>query len=162
MSVLAVLDLLGVAVFAASGALAAVHARLDVFGVAVLAAVTALGGGIVRDVLIGVTPPRSLTQWPSLAVPLAVALVVFRWHPAVARLRRGVQLADAFGLALFVVTGTAAALAAQAPAVTAAIVGVITGVGGGVLIARRSDVRKGVLMLVLAAVLVGNVFIWTL
>jgi len=132
-SVLAVLDLLGVAVFAASGALAAVHARLDVFGVAVLAAVTALGGGIVRDVLIGVTPPRSLTQWPSLAVPLVVALAVFRWHPAVARLRRGVQLADAFGLALFVVTGTAAALAAQAPAVTAAIVGVLTGVGGGVL-----------------------------
>ena len=130
---LAALDLLGVAVLAVSGALAAVHARLDVFGVIVLAAVTALGGGIVRDVLLGVTPPSTLRQWPYLVVPAVVALIVFRWHPAVARLRRGVQLADGLGLALFVTTGTTAALATGAPAVTAALVGVITGVGGGVL-----------------------------
>lgn len=130
---LLVLDLLGVAVFAASGALAAVHARLDVFGVAVLAAVTALGGGIVRDVLLGVTPPSTLRQWPYLVVPAVVALLVFRWHPAFARLRRGVQLLDALGLALFVTTGTTVALAAGAPAVTAGLIGVITGVGGGVL-----------------------------
>ena len=131
--VLLVLDLVGVAVFAASGALAAVHARLDVFGVIVLAAVTALGGGIVRDVLLGVAPPSTLRQWPYLVVPAVVALLVFRWHPAVARLRRAVQLADALGLALFVVTGTAVALGTGAPAVTSALVGVITGVGGGVL-----------------------------
>jgi uncharacterized membrane protein YeiH len=131
--VLVVLDLLGVAVFAASGALAAVHARLDVFGVVVLAAVTALGGGIVRDLLLGITPPSTLRQWPYLLVPAVVALLVFRWHPAVARLRRGVQLADALGLALFVTTGTAVALGTGAPAITSALVGVITGVGGGVL-----------------------------
>jgi uncharacterized membrane protein YeiH len=131
--VLLVLDLLGVAVFAASGALAAVHARLDVFGVMVLGAVTGLGGGIVRDVLLGVTPPSTLRQWPYLVVPAVVALAVFGWHPAVTRLRRAVQLADALGLALFVTTGTVTALAAGAPAVTAALVGVITGVGGGVL-----------------------------
>lgn len=130
---LVVFDLLGVAVFAASGALAAVHSRLDVFGVVVLAAVTALGGGIVRDVLLGVTPPSTLRQWPYLLVPAVVALVVFRWHPAVARLRRGVQLADALGLALFATTGTAVALGTGAPAVTAGLVGVITGVGGGML-----------------------------
>lgn len=133
MSVLTVLDLLGVAVFAASGALAAVHAKLDVFGVVVLGAVTALGGGVLRDVLLGATPPASLRQWPYLVVPAVVALLVFRWHPTVERLRRGVQLADAFGLALFVTTGTAVALAAGAPAVTSALVGVITGIGGGVL-----------------------------
>jgi uncharacterized membrane protein YeiH len=131
--VLVALDLLGVAVFAASGALAAVHARLDVFGVIVLAAITALGGGVIRDVLLGVTPPSTLRQWPYLVVPAVVALLVFRWHPAVARLRRGVQLADAFGLALFATTGTAVALATGAPAVTSALVGVITGIGGGVL-----------------------------
>jgi uncharacterized membrane protein YeiH len=130
---LVVFDLLGVAVFAVSGALAAVHARLDVFGVMVLAIVTALGGGIMRDVLLGVTPPSTLRQWPYLVVPAVVALVVFRWHPAVARLRPGVQLADALGLALFVTTGTTVALGSGAPAVTAALVGVITGVGGGVL-----------------------------
>jgi uncharacterized membrane protein YeiH len=130
---LVALDLLGVAVFAASGALAAVHARLDLFGVVVLAAVTSLGGGIVRDVLLGVTPPSTLRQWPYLVVPAVIALLVFRWHPAVTRLRRGVQLADALGLALFSTTGTAVALAAGAPGVTSAIVGVITGIGGGVL-----------------------------
>jgi uncharacterized membrane protein YeiH len=130
---LVVFDLLGVAVFAVSGALAAVHARLDVFGVMVLAIVTALGGGIMRDVLLGVTPPSTLRQWPYLVVPAMVALVVFRWHPAVARLRPGVQLADALGLALFVTTGTTVALGSGVPAVTAALVGVITGVGGGVL-----------------------------
>ncbi|MGI5128365.1 trimeric intracellular cation channel family protein [Pseudonocardia sp. CA-107938] len=133
MTVVSVLDLLGVAVFAASGALAAVHAKLDVFGVVVLAAVTAIGGGVVRDVLLGITPPTSLRQWEYLVVPAAVALLVFRWHPAVARLRRAVQLADALGLALFVTTGTSVALAAGAPAVTSALVGVITGIGGGVL-----------------------------
>jgi len=133
MTLLLVLDLLGVAVFAASGALAAVHAKLDVFGVVVLAAVTAIGGGVVRDVLLGITPPSSLTQWPYLVVPAVVALLVFRWHPAVARLRRAVQLADALGLALFVTTGTSVALATGAPAVTSALVGVITGIGGGVL-----------------------------
>jgi uncharacterized membrane protein YeiH len=133
MTVLVVLDLLGVAVFAASGALAAVHAKLDVFGVVVLAAVTAIGGGVVRDVLLGIVPPTSLRQWIYLVVPAVVALLVFRWHPAVARLRRAVQLADALGLALFVTTGTSVALATGAPAATSALVGVITGVGGGVL-----------------------------
>lgn len=133
MTVLVVLDLLGVAVFAASGALAAVHAKLDVFGVVVLAAVTAIGGGVVRDVLLGIVPPTSLRQWIYLAVPAVVALLVFRWHPAVAWLRRAVQLADALGLALFVTTGTSVALATGAPAVTSALVGVITGIGGGVL-----------------------------
>ncbi|HVL83746.1 MAG TPA: trimeric intracellular cation channel family protein [Pseudonocardia sp.] len=130
---LVVLDLLGVAVFAVSGALAAVQARLDVFGVVVLAAVTALGGGIIRDVLLGITPPTTLRQWPYLVVPAVVALAMFRWHPAVARLRRGVLLADAFGLALFATTGTAIALRTGAPAVTAVLVGMVTGIGGGVL-----------------------------
>lgn len=132
-SVPTVLDLLGVAVFAVSGALAAVRSRLDVFGVVVLAGVTAIGGGVVRDVLLGITPPTTLRQWPYLIVPAVVGIVVWRLHPAVARLRRAMLLADALGLALFATTGTAVALAAGAPAVTAGLVGVTTGVGGGVL-----------------------------
>jgi len=132
-SVPTVLDLLGVAVFAVSGALAAVRSRLDVFGVVVLAGVTAIGGGVVRDVLLGITPPTTLRQWPYLIVPAVVGIVVWRFHPAVARLRRAMLLADALGLALFATTGTAVALAAGAPGVTAGLVGVTTGVGGGVL-----------------------------
>ncbi|MCU1630214.1 MAG: hypothetical protein JWP64_5163 [Pseudonocardia sp.] len=130
---LVVLDLIGVAVFAVSGALAAVYARLDVFGVLVLACVTALGGGVVRDLLLGIDPPTTLRHWQYLVTPVVVALVVFRFHPAVARLRRGTQLADALGLALFVTTATSTGLATGAPGITSAIVGVITGVGGGVL-----------------------------
>ena len=130
---LVVLDLTGVAVFAVSGALAAVYARLDVFGVLVLACVTALGGGVVRDLLLGIDPPTTLRHWQYLVTPVVVALVVFRFHPAVARLRRGTQLADALGLALFVTTATSTGLATGAPGITSAIVGVITGVGGGVL-----------------------------
>lgn len=132
-SVPSVLDLLGVAVFAVSGALAAVRSQLDVFGVTVLAGVTAIGGGVARDVLLGITPPTTLRQWPYLIVPAVVGLVVWRFHPAVARLRRAMLIADALGLALFATTGTAVALAAGAPAVTAVLVGVTTGVGGGVL-----------------------------
>ncbi|MCW0213722.1 MAG: TRIC cation channel family protein [Pseudonocardia sp.] len=124
---------MGVAVFAVSGALAAVHARLDVFGVLVLACVTSLGGGVIRDVLLGISPPTTLRQWPYLVTPVVIGLVVFRFHPAVTRLRRGTQLADALGLALFVTTATATGLATGAPGVTSAIVGVITGIGGGVL-----------------------------
>lgn len=132
-SVATVLDLLGVAVFAASGALAAVRSSMDLFGITVLAGVTAIGGGVVRDVLLGITPPTTLRQWPYLLVPAVVGVAVWRFHPAVARLRRAMLLADALGLALFATTGTAVALAAGAPAVTAALVGVTTGVGGGVL-----------------------------
>lgn len=66
-------------------------------------------------------------------VPAVVGLVVWRFHPAADRLRRAMLIADALALALFATTGTAVALAAGAPAVTAVLVGVTTGVGGGVL-----------------------------
>lgn len=129
---LLVLDLLGVAVFALSGALAAVNAKLNVFGVVVLAMVTSIGGGVLRDLLIGNTP-STVRQWPIFVVQIVVALIVFRWHPPVSRLRNGVQLADAFGLALFVTTGTLTALAAGAPIATAGMVGVLSGIGGGMV-----------------------------
>jgi uncharacterized membrane protein YeiH len=130
---LTVLQLIGVGVFAASGALAAVRARLDVFGVAVVGVTTALGGGVVRDVLLGVHPPAVFHNWPFLAVPAAVSLAVFRWHPQVARLRRAMLLADAVGLGLFVTSGTAAALAMGVPRYDAWLVGMTAGIGGGVM-----------------------------
>jgi uncharacterized membrane protein YeiH len=130
---LIVLDLAGIAVFAVSGALAAVAARMDVFGVVTVAALTGLGGGVVRDVLLGITPPTSLRQWPYLLVPVVVGIAVFAFHPLVSKLRRAVQWADAFGLALFATAGAGTALATGAPAVTAVVVGLITAIGGGVL-----------------------------
>jgi uncharacterized membrane protein YeiH len=130
---LTALELIGVGVFAASGALAAVRARLDVFGVAVLGLTTALGGGVIRDVLLGVHPPAVFHHWPFLVVPAAVSLAVFRLHPQVARLRRAMLLADAIGLGLFVTSGTAGALAAGVPRYDAWLVGMTVGIGGGVL-----------------------------
>ncbi|HEX6347579.1 trimeric intracellular cation channel family protein [Umezawaea sp.] len=130
---LIVLELVGIAVFAASGALAAVRARLDVFGVIVLALTTALGGGVIRDVLLGVHPPSSLVKWPYLLVPGVTGLLVFWFHPQVAKLRRAVLLLDAIGLGLFVTGGTSTALALGAPPYTACLIGMTTGIGGGAL-----------------------------
>lgn len=78
-----------------------------------MSTLTGLAGGIVRDLLLGVTPPKTLRAWPSLAVPAAAALLVFRFHPAINRLRRAVLLADAVGLGLFTTVGTATALAVE-------------------------------------------------
>jgi uncharacterized membrane protein YeiH len=127
------LDLAGCFVFALSGGLAAVRARLDVFGVVVVATVTAIGGGVLRDVLAGVTPPNALRHWPYLAVPAAAAVVVFVWHPQVNRMRRPIVVLDAAGLGLFTVTGTRLALDHGLGPAGAVALGVLTGIGGGVL-----------------------------
>ncbi|HEX3588897.1 MAG TPA: trimeric intracellular cation channel family protein [Pseudonocardiaceae bacterium] len=128
-----VLQLAGIGVFAASGALAAVRARLDVFGVAVVGMTTALGGGLIRDVLLGIHPPTALVHWPYLLVPVAVSLGVCWLHPQIARLRRAMLLADAVGLGLFVTSSTATALLFGVPRYDAWLVGMTAGIGGGVL-----------------------------
>ena len=130
---LLVLELIGIAVFAASGALAGVRARLDVFGVVILAMTTALGGGILRDVLLDVSPPTSLRDWRYLLVTAVTGLVVFWVHPHMAKLRRAMLLADAVGLGLFTTAGTITALELGAPAYTACLIGMTTGIGGGAL-----------------------------
>ncbi|APU18695.1 trimeric intracellular cation channel family protein [Actinoalloteichus sp. GBA129-24] len=130
---LLVLEFLGVAAFAVSGALAAVRARLDLFGVVVLGMVTALGGGVIRDLMLDVHPPTTLQDWRYLLVSGAAGLLAFQFHPQLARLRRAVLLADAVGLGLFVTSGTATALALGAPVYTSCLIGLITGIGGGIL-----------------------------
>lgn len=127
------LDVAGSFVFALSGALAAVRARLDVFGVVVVATVTAVGGGVLRDVLLGLTPPNALRHWWYLAVPAAAAVLVFVWHPQVTRMLRPIVVLDAAGLGLFTVTGTRLALEQGLGAAGACALGVLTGIGGGVI-----------------------------
>ncbi|MGW4483093.1 trimeric intracellular cation channel family protein [Amycolatopsis sp. NPDC004368] len=131
--VLTALEFVGLVAFAASGALAAVRARLDVFGVIVVGLTTALGGGIIRDVLLGIHPPTTFSNWPYLAVCAATALAVFAFHPQVARLRRAVLLADALGLGVFATAGTTVALNAGATAYAACLIGMTSGIGGGAL-----------------------------
>ena len=124
------LDLIGVFAFALSGDLVAVRKRLDLFGVLVLAGATGLGGGVLRDLLIGTTPPIGISDWRLVATALAAGLVTFVYHPGVERLSRLVKVLDAVGLALFAVGGALLALARPGIPPLAAI---ITAVGGGAL-----------------------------
>jgi uncharacterized membrane protein YeiH len=130
---LLVLDLLGIAVFAVSGGLVAVRQRLDIVGVLVLATVTGLGGGWIRDVLIGDTPPASLEDWRYLLVPVACGLLAFWFHPALARMDRLVNVFDAFGLGLFCVAGALKAAEYGLSPLPAALLGMVTGIGGGLI-----------------------------
>lgn len=130
---LVVLDLVGIFVFSVTGALVAVRKNLDLFAATVLAGVTGLGGGFLRDVLIGATPPAALADWRYLMVPLAAGLVTFAFHPAIGRLERVVTLCDAFGLALFCVTGALKAVDYGLGPLPAALLGMVTGIGGGIL-----------------------------
>ncbi len=128
------LDLVGVFAFALSGGLVAVRKRLDLFGVLVLAGATGLGGGVLRDLLIGLIPPIGISDWRLVATALAAGLVTFVYHPGVERLGRLVKVLDAVGLALFAVGGALLALARPGiPPLAAIIVGTITAVGGGAL-----------------------------
>ncbi|QNN54733.1 trimeric intracellular cation channel family protein [Nocardioides mesophilus] len=126
------LDLLGIFVFALSGGLVAVRKELDVFGVIMLAGTTGLGGGFLRDVLIGAVPPASLRDWRYLLVPVAAGLLVFRFHPSLGRMERLVTVFDAAGLALFCVTGALKAQAYGLGPLPAALLGMLTGIGGGI------------------------------
>jgi uncharacterized membrane protein YeiH len=128
---LLVLDLAGIFVFAVTGGLVAVRKQFDIFGVLVLAGTTGLGGGFLRDVLIDATPPAALADWRYLLVPVAAGLVTFVFHPAFGRLERLITVLDAAGLGLFCVTGALKALDFGLGPVPAALMGMVTGIGGG-------------------------------
>ena len=130
---LVTLDLVGIFVFAVTGALVAVRKNLDIFAALVLAGVTGLGGGFIRDVLIDATPPAALTDWRYLLVPVAAGLLTFAFHPAIGRLERLVTVFDAVGLALFCVTGALKAVEYGLGPVPAALMGMVTAIGGGMM-----------------------------
>jgi uncharacterized membrane protein YeiH len=128
-----VLDLVGIFVFAISGALLAVRKNFDVFGIAVLAEVTALGGGLFRDMVIGAVPPAAFTDLGYFSTPLLAALLVFFLHPEVERIQVAVNVFDAAGLGLFCVAGTTKAYEYGLGLTPSAALGLATAVGGGVL-----------------------------
>jgi uncharacterized membrane protein YeiH len=128
------LDLFGVAVFAVSGALMAGRKSMDLFGVVVIGVVTALGGGTLRDVILGHYPVVWIAHQASILVAIAAALGTVAWVRMTRPIHEfGLLLADAIGLAVFTVGGTALAMSHQVPPLTAAIMGVMTGVAGGVI-----------------------------
>jgi uncharacterized membrane protein YeiH len=131
--VINVLELIGLYVFATSGALMAIHKDFDVVGIVVLAMLTALGGGILRDLIIGDIPPAAFTNANYLIIPLIAAVVTFFVHPVMRRLAFTVLVFDAAGLGLFCVTGTLKALDIGLGSLQAVLLGITTAVGGGVL-----------------------------
>lgn len=135
------LDMAGVIVFALSGVILACRSRMDPFGMLVLAAVTGIGGGTLRDLVLGVRPVFWVTDPTYLWVILVtVGLSILGFH-YIHRLSRGfLPVADAFGLALFTVIGAHKALMLETPGVVAVLMGLLTGVAGGMVrdvLARR-------------------------
>jgi uncharacterized membrane protein YeiH len=129
----AIPDLCGTFVFALSGGMAGVKHRLDIFGVLVLSFAAANAGGIARDTMIGATPVAALSDWRYVAVSLAAGLLTFYCYAFIDRLSGSVLIFDAAGLALFAVTGATKALAYHLDPVAAALLGMLTGIGGGVM-----------------------------
>jgi uncharacterized membrane protein YeiH len=124
------LDLAGTFVFALSGALAGVKRQLDIFGVLVLSFAAANSGGITRDLLIGVVPPGAIADWRYLGVSL---IITFCFSSLIVRMSNSVLIFDAAGLALFAVTGASKALAHGLNPLMAIVLGMVTGIGGGMV-----------------------------
>ncbi len=136
-----VFDMLGTLAFALSGALVGLSRKMDAFGIVVLAVLTAVGGGIIRDVLVGIVPPLALTNTTNLLLSVVTAIIVssvygtFRFAPRQRRRFLFVyHLSDTLGLAAFTVTGVITGLAQKDAHFTLPILlGLLTAVGGGVL-----------------------------
>lgn len=135
------IELLGTVAFAASGAMTGVEKRMDIFGVVILGVVTAVGGGVLRDLVIGITPPKAFQDPIYLIVALVVSVILF--FPTVRRpLARSQKLfdsvlllMDAAGLGMFTITGitTAIGQAGCRSVLLLFFVSLLTGTGGGVL-----------------------------
>lgn len=127
-------DLTGTFFFAIEGAIAAISGNLDLLGLLVLACATAFGGGILRDLLIGDIPPASLRDWRYVAVAVAGGTCVFFLHRQVEGAPGWLMtVVDAAGLSLFAVAGAEKALQFKMHPFIAALMGMITGVGGGIV-----------------------------
>lgn len=125
------LDGVGTFAFALSGGLLGVQKRFDLFGVLFLSFVVSVVGGMMRDVLIGAIPPVAITDIHYFAIAMIGGLITFYWYPKVASLQRQILLLDAVGLGLFAVIGAQKAIDYGINPLMAAILGMLTGIGGG-------------------------------
>jgi len=151
------------------GAASGVKSRLDVFGVSVLAFVAGNAGGMTRDVLIGAVPPAAINDWRYVAASLIASVTTFLWYRRVTRLQRGVLVFDAAGLATFAVSGTQKALAYGVNPVAAAMLGLLTGIGGGIVrdllvneipVVLRADLYAVAALIGAVIVVAGHILQW--
>lgn len=138
--VIFIFEIIGTVAFAVSGTITALKKGMDLFGVVILGLTTAVGGGVLRDLLLGITPPATFRSPVYAAVAIAASMIMFFLfgkraleNPHI--FESGLLLIDALGLGVFTVLGVEAAyLAVETPSMFLAVfVGVVTGVGGGVL-----------------------------
>jgi uncharacterized membrane protein YeiH len=164
-----IFDLTGTFAFALSGAIAGARHRLDIFGVLVLSFAAATAGGITRDVLIGALPPASIADWRYLAVSVLAGVITFFWYPKVCRIQDAVLIFDAAGLGLFAVAGAGKALAYHLSPVPAAMLGMLTAIGGGVArdllvsvvpVVLRTDIYAVAALAGASVVVVGHMLHW--
>lgn len=132
-AVFAALNIIGLFVFAVSGALTALRNDMDIFGVAMIAFVTGVGGGTIRDVLLGSFPVWWIAAPSAVFICLAGAVAATLAQPLIVSRLKALIWADAMGLAVFSVLGAQAALAAEAPAVIAIFMGAVTATFGGIV-----------------------------
>lgn len=128
-----VLDLAGTAVFAVAGVLAAAERRLDLFGVIVVGTVTGIGGGTLRDLILGRLPVFWVQDTTYIWITVLTSVIVFTLARRIRFPHMAVQVADAIGLAVFTVIGAKIALSLGHPPLIGVVMGVMTGVFGGIV-----------------------------
>ena len=141
MTILLVLEIIGTIAFAVSGAIVGIQKKMDLFGVSILGLTTAVGGGIMRDLILNITPPAAF-RTPIFAVTAVIVSIIVFLRPVYSSLEQKgtvydilLLIMDSIGLGLFTVIGVQVAQTSSADANLFLItfVGVLTGVGGGIL-----------------------------
>ena len=135
------LEMIGTIAFAISGAVVGIQKKMDIFGVAILAMTTAVGGGIIRDVILNVTPPAAFRDPACTLAAIGTGIIVFYFVKNHLKPHRFtfyetlLLYMDSIGLGIFTVIGvqTAYLYAERVNVYLAVFVGVITGVGGGIM-----------------------------
>ena len=154
-----ILDMIGTFAFAVSGAEAAKESELDFFGIVIVAFLTACGGGIIRDICIGVTPPVGISYWPYLVLTIIASIIVVTCYKYIIKLKFPVLLFDALGLSMFAVAGTQKSLYLGLNYEVAILLGVLSAIGGGII----RDILLGRIPVVLrkevygSAALIGSI-----
>lgn len=128
-----ILNFVGIAAGAASGAVVGIRKGFDLFGIAVMAVVAGVGGGILRDVLLDIDPPNSLQHWPNITITLVAAAFTTLFAQWVIKANQLVQVLDALGMGFFATSGAAIAVDAGASWTASAILGMLTAITGGIL-----------------------------
>lgn len=123
----------GIAVLAASGAVVGVRKGFDLFGIATLAALTGTGGGVLRDLLLGLDPPTSLQRWPDVTLCVVVALGTTVFAKLVIKLSQLVLVLDALGMGFFATSGAAISVDHGATWFAAALLGIVSAIAGSVM-----------------------------